>query len=92
MSEITPGKRLPIAFGPLALGLSSPADCGGVLASTLLRRLFIMPPELHLAIDTFPLKLLFEGAKGLVDIVVTNEDLHAVGFQRSRRSIYACAF
>jgi len=36
--------------------------------------------ELHLAEDTFALHLLFQCLEGLVDIVVTDENLHVVSF------------
>jgi hypothetical protein len=35
-----------------------------------------MTTQLHLAIDTFALQLLLEGAQRLVDIIVANDDLH----------------
>ncbi|GGC45964.1 hypothetical protein GCM10011504_25530 [Siccirubricoccus deserti] len=36
-----------------------------------------MPAELHLAEHTLPLQLLFERLQRLVDVVVTDDDLHA---------------
>jgi hypothetical protein len=35
-----------------------------------------MLAELHLTIDALPLHLLFEHAKGLIDVVVADENLH----------------
>jgi hypothetical protein len=65
-----------IALGALALQLASATDCGGTLTGTLLRRLLVMTAQLHLAIDALTLQLLLECAKSLIDIVITNDDLH----------------
>src|SRR5687768_16251830 len=65
-----------VALSPLALELASPADRRGPLAGALLRRLFVMTPELHLAIDALALQLLLQGAQRLVDIVIADDDLH----------------
>jgi hypothetical protein len=35
-----------------------------------------MAAELHLAVHTFALQLLFQNAKSLVDVVVADDDLH----------------
>jgi hypothetical protein len=35
-----------------------------------------MTAQLHLAVHAFPLQLLLERAKGLIDIVIANDDLH----------------
>jgi hypothetical protein len=37
-----------------------------------------MPAQLHLAKDTFALHLLLQGAERLIDIVVPDENLHAL--------------
>jgi hypothetical protein len=37
-----------------------------------------MLPKLHFAEDALTLKLLFQGTKRLIDIVVANTDLHVV--------------
>jgi hypothetical protein len=37
-----------------------------------------MPTELHLAEDAFALHLLLQRPEGLIDIVVTDKNLHAV--------------
>jgi hypothetical protein len=65
-----------VALGPLALELTSPADRSRTLAGALLGRFLVVTTQLHLAIDTFTLQLLLEGAQRLVDIIVANEDLH----------------
>ncbi|MGA9486162.1 MAG: hypothetical protein WBV25_03665 [Methylocella sp.] len=46
-----------------------------------------MATELHLAENTFPLHLFLERLQRLVDIVVSNENLHAgvLGFGLSHR-------
>lgn len=48
----------------------------GLLALALLGRLLEVPPQTHLTENTLPLQLLLERAKGLIDIVVTNVNLH----------------
>src|SRR4028119_1147935 len=65
-----------VALGALALELAGPANRGGAFAGALLRRLLVMTPELHLAIDALTLQLLLERPQRLVDIVVANDDLH----------------
>jgi hypothetical protein len=37
-----------------------------------------MAAQLHLAEDAFALHLLLEGLEGLIDVVVADENLHAV--------------
>lgn len=37
-----------------------------------------MLPKLHLTKNTLTLQLLFQGPKGLIDVVVANTDLHVV--------------
>jgi hypothetical protein len=37
-----------------------------------------MPTEFHLAEDAFALHLLLQHLEGLIDIVVTNENLHVL--------------
>jgi hypothetical protein len=49
-----------------------------MLARTLLGRLLVVPTKLHLAVNTLALKLLLQRPERLVDIVVTNDDLHIV--------------
>jgi len=65
-----------LALGTLALELASAADRRGAFTGALLRRLFIMTAQLHLAVDAFALLFLLERAQRLLDIVVANDDLH----------------
>ncbi|SBV33421.1 protein of unknown function [uncultured Sphingopyxis sp.] len=65
-----------VALHPLALHLAGAADGGGVLAGTLFAGLLVMTAQLHFAIHALTLQLLLERAKGLVDIIVANDDLH----------------
>src|SRR3546814_14615766 len=65
-----------VALHPLALHLAGTADGGGVLAGTLFAGLLVMTAQLHFAIHALTLQLLLERAKGLVDIIVANDDLH----------------
>src|SRR3546814_3959375 len=66
----------PVALHPLALHLAGAADGGGAFARALLARLLIVAAQLHFAIHALTLQLLLERAKGLVDIIVANDDLH----------------
>jgi hypothetical protein len=66
-----------VSFGALSVGFPRTADGCGALARTLLRRLFVVPAKLHLAVDALALKPLFQHAQGLIDIVVADDDLHS---------------
>jgi hypothetical protein len=55
--------------------LARSADCLGFLPSRLLRWLLIESSPLHLTKDAFPLHLLLEDSKGLVDVVVAHKYL-----------------
>lgn len=48
----------------------------GLLARFALRRLLIVAAHFHFPENPFALHLLFQGAQGLIDIVVTDENLH----------------
>ncbi len=54
------------------------ADRLGLLTSAALRGLFIIASKLHFAEDAFTLHLLLQRAQRLIDIVVTDEDLHGL--------------
>lgn len=69
-------QALAIPLSSLAISLPGSAYSRRVLARTLLGGLFVMPTELHLAVNAFALKLLFQRTERLVDVVVTNDDLH----------------
>jgi len=64
------------ALRPLAGQLARTANGFSLLASLLLRRLFIMIAALHLAESTFPLHLLFQRAERLLHIIVAHNDLY----------------
>jgi hypothetical protein len=68
------------ALQALALHLAGAADSLGRLAGAALRRLLVMPAQLHLAENTFPLHLLLERFERLIDVVVTNQNLHLAAF------------
>ena len=55
-----------------------PADCFCLFASLLFRRFFIGLPEFHFPENAFPLHLLLQRPKRLVDIVITNQYLHVL--------------
>lgn len=71
------------ALYALALQLPGTADGFGSLAGSALRRLLVVPPQLHLAEDSFPLHLLLERFQRLIDIVVAYEHLHLAAFSFS---------
>ena len=71
------GGNAAFALRLLARELPCPADGLGLLAGALLRRLFVIVTELHLAEDAFALHLLLQRPEGLIDIVIANDDLHA---------------
>src|SRR6266536_3137608 len=62
------------ALQPLAFQLAGAADSLSRLAGPALGRLLVMPPQLHLAEDPFPLHLLLERLQRLIDIVVTHQN------------------
>ncbi len=77
--------RIPIREGSeaftlkaLALHLAGAAHGFGCLARLALGRLFIVATQLHFAEDAFTLHFFLEGLEGLINIVVTNENLHWV--------------
>jgi len=62
----------------LAGQLACAADGLGLLTSALFRRLLVMATQFHFAEDTFALHFLFQRFQRLIDIVVTDENLHVV--------------
>jgi hypothetical protein len=66
-----------LALQFLACELARPADCFRLLSGSLFGGFFIMAAELHLTEDALALHFLLQHLEGLVDIVVTNENLHA---------------
>ena len=68
----------PVTLQALALKLTCPANGRCMFARAALGRLFIKPPQLHLAVHPFALKFLLKRAKRLIDIVVTNRYLHSL--------------
>ncbi len=69
-------QAFPLHF--LASQLAGAAYGLGLFARTALGRLFIMATQLHFAENTFPLHLFLQGLERLINIVVPNENLHAV--------------
>jgi hypothetical protein len=67
---------LAISLSSLAIGLPGTADCGRMLARTLFGRFLVVPTKLHLAENALALKLLLQRSERLIDVVVTNDDLH----------------
>lgn len=78
-------RSLPLRLGQQAFALRllpgelvGPANGIRPFAYAPLRRLLVAPAGLHLAEDTLPLHLLLEDPEGLIDVVVPDENLHAV--------------
>src|SRR5262245_6243992 len=65
------------ALHALARELACPADRFRLLARLFLGGFFVMTAELHLAENALALHLLLQRLEGLIDIVVTDENLHA---------------
>ena len=63
----------------LACELARTADRFGLLTGAFFGRFLEMLLELHFAEHAFALELFLQRAERLVDIVVTNTDLHVVG-------------
>ena len=74
-----------VAFAVEALAeeLAMTAHRLGFFAGPALGRLLVVPPQLHLAEDSFPLHLLLERFQRLIDIVVAYEHLHLAAFSFS---------
>src|ERR1700704_916744 len=74
-----PGLHRQQAFAPhlLARELAGAADGFRLLSHSSLGGLLVMAAELHLAEHALALHLLLQHLEGLVDIVVTDENLHA---------------
>lgn len=76
-------RRMPLAsdleafaFQTLAFQLAGAADGFGLLAGALFGRLLVVTAKLHFTEDTLALHLLLERLESLIDVVVTNENLH----------------
>ena len=71
-------RKQAFALQLLARQLAGPADRFRLLAGALFRGLFVMAAKLHFAENSLALHLLLERLEGLIDVIVTNENLHAV--------------
>ncbi len=58
--------------------LASTANCFGLLARFFLGGFFVMLLELHFTKNALTLELFLQCPEGLIDIVVTNANLHVV--------------
>jgi hypothetical protein len=65
-----------LALQTLALQLTGAAHGLGTFAGTLFRRLLVITTKLHLAEYALTLHFLLESLQRLIDIIVTNENLH----------------
>src|ERR1700730_13317886 len=66
-----------LALGALAGELAGAADRFRLLPGLLFGGFLVVAAELHLAEDALALHLFLQHFEGLVDIVVTDENLHA---------------
>ena len=81
-ASAAPGRSAPraragnqaFALGPLAGKLASAANGLALLAHSLFRWLFVSAAAFHLAKHTLALELLLQGPKGLVNVVVSDDD------------------
>ena len=73
---VTCGRLKTFALQPLSLHLAGSPDGLRGFPRPALRRLLKMAAQLHLAEDSFPLHLFLKRLERLIDIVVTNENLH----------------
>jgi hypothetical protein len=67
-----------LALQLFASELAGATDGFRLLPDSPLRGFLVMLAELHLAEDAFALHLLLQHPEGLVDIVVTDENLHVM--------------
>src|SRR5215831_18938368 len=67
-----------LALHALARELARPANRFRLFAGLLFGGLFVVAAELHLAENALALHLLLQRLEGLVDIVVADENLHAL--------------
>jgi hypothetical protein len=73
-----------LALRALSGELAGAAHRLRLLAGLLFRGLFVMATKLHLAEDALALHLFLERLEGLIDVVVTDENLHACSFCGSK--------
>ena len=66
------------ALHALAQQLARPADSFCLFTGPLFRRLFVVPAKFHFAEDSLALHLLLERAQGLIDVVVSDQNLHGI--------------
>src|SRR6266849_3494130 len=66
------------ALQALARELACPANRLGLFTRLFFRGFLVVPAQLHLAENALALHLLLERLEGLIDVVVTDENLHAL--------------
>ena len=76
------------ALGALAGQLAGATNGFGLFAGALLGGLFVEIAQLHLAKDSFALKLLLERAERLVNVVVAYEYLHVSFLVRASKGLF----
>src|SRR4029079_1325467 len=78
LQDLGLARQQTFALQLLAREFACAADRLGALTCSFLGGLFVMPAKLHFAENALALHLLLERLEGLIDVVVTNENLHAV--------------
>ena len=73
-----PANHQTLALHTLARQLPRSAHGFSLFACTLFRGFFVIIAKFHLPEDAFPLHLLLQSFQRLIDVVVTNMDLHAI--------------
>src|SRR5690349_20390807 len=73
-------RQEPLALQSLARQFAGPADRLGLLARLSFGWFLVMAAQLHLAENALALHLFLQRLEGLVDIVVTDKNLHACSF------------
>ena len=73
-------RKKAFALGTFARQFAGTPDRFGLFTRPLFRRFFVVITKLHFAEDALTLHLLFQGLQRLIDIVVSNYNLHVVSF------------
>jgi len=76
----------PFAFQPLAFHLARPPHRFGGFARAPFGRFFVMAAQLHFTKHALTLHFFLERLQRLIDIVVTNENLHLAAVSSLSRS------
>ena len=70
------GGSVALALQPLAQELTMPPNCFGPFSRPPLRGFLVIAAELHFSEYPFALHFFLQGSESLINIIITNEDLH----------------